>query len=282
VCQTDFELLQGYYPFTGILGHEFVGRVVDAPDPAWMGRRVCGEINVGCGECGACLAGAQTHCRRRSTLGIRGRNGSFADYLTLPLRNLHAVPEGVSDDEAVFTEPLAAALQIPEQVPLRPSHRIVVIGDGRLGNLCAQVLALSGAHVQVIGRHADKLGLLAARGLAIGYEGDVVPQTADVVVDCSGTASGFLLACAAVRPRGTLVLKSTFHGEASLNLSPLVVNEVTLVGSLGGPFEPALRLLERGLVDVRSLIAAHYPVESGLAAFEVARSLMKVIVTIAT
>ncbi|HEY2941788.1 MAG TPA: alcohol dehydrogenase catalytic domain-containing protein [Vicinamibacteria bacterium] len=284
ICNTDLELLRGYYPFTGIPGHEFVGRVEAAPGaPEWEGRRVVGEINVSCGECAACTAGRRTHCERRTVLGIRGRNGAFAEGLTLPRANLHEVPDSVPDETAVFTEPLAAALEIQEQVRVGPGDRVVVVGDGKLGNLVAQALALTGCALTVIGRHPAKLALLAARGIAIGMESDLARGQADVAVECTGNAEGLELACGAVRPRGTIVLKSTYRGRASLDVSRIVVDEVTLVGSRCGPFAPALALLADGRVDVRPLVHARFPLHEAVAAFaEAARpGVMKVLVDVA-
>jgi threonine dehydrogenase-like Zn-dependent dehydrogenase len=269
ICNTDLELVKGYYPFTGILGHEFVGRVDSAPGAeAWVGKRVVGEINATCGTCAACAAGRRSHCERRSVLGIVGRHGAFAEYLVLPVENLHEVPPAVPDDVAVFTEPTAAALEVQEQVRIVPKDRVVVIGDGKLGNLVAQTLALTGCDLRVVGRHPAKLDILAARGIATGSAAELAERWADVVVECTGRPEGLGLARAAVRPRGTIVLKSTYQGSTSVNLSPFVVDEITLVGSRCGPFAPALECLARGQVDVGGLVHARYPLGEGLAAFE--------------
>ncbi len=268
ICSTDLELVKGYYPFTGVVGHEFVGEIVQCEDQTWLGRRVVGEINVTCGACEACLANRSTHCENRSVLGIAQRNGTMAEYTTLPLANLHHVPDSVPDEQAVFTEPLAAALEILEQVHIAPLDRVLLYGAGRLGQLIAQVLALTGCHLRVVARHAYQQELLAGRGIAWITEGDVEPAKWDVVVEATGTPSGFDVAREAVRPRGTLVLKSTYAGELSLNMSAIVVDEVTLVGSRCGPFAPALRLLERGEVDPRGLIAAEFSLDEALQAFQ--------------
>jgi len=268
ICNTDLEITRGYMGFHGVLGHEFVGVVESCPDARWVGQRVVGEINCYCGACPTCLAGNPTHCPQRTTLGIGGRDGALADYCVLPVRNLHPVPEHVADEQAVFTEPLAAALEIQEQVHILPTQRVVVLGDGKLGLLAAQVLRLSGCDLLVVGRHQDKLAILEQQGIPNRLASAGATLTADVVVDCTGQAEGFAAARAMVRPRGTLVLKSTFHGQNEVNLTSIVVDEVTLVGSRCGPFAPALRLLATGLVDVRSLIAATYPLEQGLAAFD--------------
>ncbi len=266
ICNTDVELTRGYYPFTGILGHEFVG-VVES-EGEWKGVRVCGEINAACGECEQCLNGRRTHCEERTVLGIVNRHGAFADYLTLPFENLHTVPDSVSDDEAAFTEPLAAALEITQQIQIRPSDTVIVIGDGKLGLLCAQVLALTGCNLLALGRHRSKLDLLAARGIRAALADDAPSARADVVVECTGSPAGFDLARKFLRPRGTLVLKSTYAGSLTVNMSRIVVDEITLVGSRCGPFPPALDLLARRLVDVRSLIHARYPLRDALAAME--------------
>lgn len=271
ICGTDLELTRGYYPYTGILGHEFVGRIMAArEDPSRVGERVVGEINAVCHECAACRQGRPTHCERRTVLGIVDRHGAFAEYLTLPLENLVRVPDEVSDEVAVFTEPLAAALEIQEQVPIHPTDRVLVVGAGRLGQLIAQTLALTGCDLQVVARHENQRQLLAARGIRWIDERRVPEKTMDVVVEATGSQSGFGLARQAVRPRGALVLKSTYKGEVQVNFSSLVVDEVTLVGSRCGPFVPTLALLERGLVDPAPLIVARYPLGDAMAAIEAA------------
>lgn len=284
ICNTDLEMVRGYYPFTGVPGHEFVGRVQSAPGAErWEGRRVVGEINDACGACPACGAGRRTHCERRRVLGIRGRDGAFAECLTLPVANLHEVPDGLPDDVAVFTEPLAAALEVQAQVRIGPGDRVVVVGDGKLGNLVAQTLSLAGCALTVIGRHPAKLALLAARGIAT-TTGDGLPDGgADVAVECTGNAEGLEQARRAVRPRGTIVLKSTYRGRASVDMSRIVVDEITLVGSRCGPFAPALALLAEGRVDVRPLVHARFPLHQAAAAFaEAARpGIMKVLLEIA-
>ncbi len=268
ICNTDLELVKGYYPFTGIPGHEFVGRVEGAPGhERWEGKRVVGEINASCGTCPMCLARRRSHCDNRTVLGISGRNGAFAEFLTLPVSNLHEVPEAVPDEVAVFTEPTAAALEIQEQIPIREGKRVVVIGDGKLGNLVAQTLGLTGCDLLVIGRHREKLDLLRTRGIATGLEPDLPTRSADVAVDCTGNPHGFELARRAVRPRGTLVLKSTYHGATPVNLSRIVVDEITVVGSRCGPFPPAIDLLARGAIDVTPLIERTYPLAEAIAAF---------------
>jgi threonine dehydrogenase-like Zn-dependent dehydrogenase len=235
--------------------------------PSLVGRRVVGEINAYCGECPTCRAGRPTHCPNRTTLGIWGRDGAFAEYLTLPARNLYPVPDGLPDEAAVFTEPLAAALEILEQVHIRPTDRVVVLGDGKLGLLVAQVVALLGCDLVVVGRHPEKLAILARRGVSTALAGETDGLVADVVVECTGRPEGFATAKRLLRPRGTLVLKSTYHGQVEADLTALVVDEISLVGSRCGPFPPALRLLQRGLVDVRPLISEIYPLSEGEKAF---------------
>lgn len=280
ICNTDLEIVRGYAGFRGVPGHEFVGIVDQAEDPDLAGQRVVGEINASCGECPTCRAGRPTHCPTRTALGIRGRNGVLADYFCLPVRNLHPVPDAISDHKAVFTEPLAAACQVLEQIHVRPTDRVVVLGDGKLGLLVAQVLALTGCELTVIGRHQEKLAILAARGIRtqIGDEG--LAGCADLVVECTGRAEGFETARRVVRPRGTLALKSTYHGLVQTDLSRLVVDEIRVVGSRCGPFGAALRLFAQDLVDVTSLIEAEYPLDQALTAFEHAgqRGALKVLV----
>ena len=279
ICGTDLELARGYYPFAGIIGHEFVGDVVESPDPTWIGTRVVGEINVDCGICEACRAGRPTHCENRSVLGITGRDGAHAEYLRLPLRNLHRVPDSVSDDAAVFTEPIAAAVEILQQVHVLPTDRVLLVGAGRLGQLVAQVLALTGAHLRVVAKHDHQKALLEARGIASVAAEDVEARRWDIVVEATGSPSGFDLAARALRPRGTLVLKSTYRGEVTLALAPFVVDEITIVGSRCGPFAPALRLLERGEIDPLPLIAERFPLGRAVDAMEAAArpGMMKVL-----
>lgn len=270
ICGTDLELVRGYYPFTGVPGHEFVGQVVESPDKAWIGKRVVGEINVSCGECEPCRSNRRSHCENRSVLGITKRDGVHAEYTSLPLANLHAVPDNVPDDAAVFTEPLAAALEIQEQVHLQPTDRILLIGAGRLGQLIAQTLSLTGTDLHVVARHPLQKQLLAGRGIQLIAGDEVQPRRWDVVVEATGSSSGFDLARRALRPRGTLVLKSTYRGEMTLNWSPFVVDEMTIIGSRCGPFPPALRVLEKKLVDPAILIARRFPLASALDAYEAA------------
>jgi threonine dehydrogenase-like Zn-dependent dehydrogenase len=268
ICGTDLELLRGYAPFAGILGHEFVGEVAEADDPGLIGRRVAGEINIVCGRCDACRAGRPTHCENRTVAGIRNRHGAFAEYLTLPMANLHPVPDSVPDEAAVFAEPLAAALEIQSQVAVRPSERVLVVGAGRLGQLVAQTLALTGCELSVVARHPRQHALLAGRGIRTVAEDSIPSRRFDLAVEATGSPLGFELARRAVRPRGTLVLKSTHAGGAmAVDLSALVVDEITVVGSRCGPFGAALRLLERKAVDPAGLIDAEYPLDRAVEAF---------------
>jgi alcohol dehydrogenase len=270
ICNTDLELVRGYLNFRGVLGHEFVGEVVQASDAAWLGRRVVGDINAACRsqECAACIAGRPTHCPNRTTLGIAGRDGAFADYLILPQANLYAVPENVSDEMAVFTEPLAAACEILAQIQIAPTDRVVVLGDGKLGLLVAAVLRLTGADLILVGRHRDKLAIAEDWGVPVWLADELLPAgAADVVVECTGSPQGFESARRLLRPRGTLVLKSTYHGALSVDMSGLVVDEITLLGSRCGPFAPALRLLSSGLVDPRGLISETFVLDQAASAF---------------
>lgn len=266
VCSTDLELVKGYMGFEGTLGHEFVGRVEAADDAAWIGRRVVGTINLGCRKCAVCVGSGPEHCPQRSVLGILQHDGAFADYLTLPLANLLAVPESVSDAQAVFTEPLAAALRLREQLTISPSHRLAVVGPGRLGLLIAQVLALAGGDVTVLGRRPESLTLPAGWGLDTGLATDAESDSFDLVVEATGNGAGLETSLRLVRPLGTLALKSTFVAAPEVDLTKIVVAEITVVGSRCGPFAPALRLLERQQIEVDALVAAEYELEEGLKA----------------
>jgi len=281
ICGTDLELVKGYYPFTGIPGHEFVGEVIESPVPKWIGKRVVGEINAACGACEQCRSGRPTHCEARTVLGIINRDGVFAEYTALPLENLHLVPDEVSDEAAVFTEPLAAALEIQQQVQIRPEDRVLLIGAGRLGQLIAQTLVLTGCDLRVVARHPHQKSLLAGRGIRLIDEGDVQHWRYDLVVEATGSPSGFELARKALRPRGVLVLKSTYKGDMTVNFSSIVVDEIHLIGSRCGPFEPALRLLANRQVDPTLLIAGEYKLGEGLKAFKDAEKtgMLKVLIT---
>lgn len=271
ICNTDLELLRGYYPYSGILGHEFVGVVEQGPENL-LNRRVVGEINAVCGHCRFCRSGNSTHCENRTVLGIVNRHGAFAEYLCLPVENLHPVPDNVPTEVATFTEPIAAALEIQQQVALSANDRVLVVGDGKLGQLVAQTIALTGCELLVVGRHPEKLANLGARGITTGLATDVKDRFFDISVECTGNPEGFAIARRALRPRGTLVLKSTYAGNLNLDVSSLVVDEITLIGSRCGPFPAALQLLATEQVDVKPLIHARYHLSDGLAAFEHAQS----------
>lgn len=268
ICSTDLELVRGYYPYSGVLGHEFVGDVVEADDASWVGQRVVGEINAVCGQCEQCLNGRPTHCENRTVLGIVNRDGVFAEFTSLPIANLHRVPASVPDEMAVFTEPLAAALEIQEQTQIKPTDRVLLVGAGRLGQLIAQTLSLTGCDLRVVARHKHQQDLLTARGIRVISEEDIQPWRWDIVVEATGSPGGFELARRAIRPRGTLVMKSTYKGEMSVNFSSIVVDEVNIVGSRCGPFEPALRLMEAKQVDPTVLIDSEFSLGEALKAFE--------------
>ncbi len=267
ICNTDLELMAGYKDFSGVLGHEFVGDVIAGP-AEWRGQRVVGTINVGCGTCDMCRRGIVEHCRNRRVLGLLNYDGAFADAFRLVWRNLYRVPDVLSDTQAVFTEPLAAACQITALVQVRPGDRVVLIGAGKLGMLAAQVLKLTGADLSVVVRRAAQADLLAAWGIDAAARDQIADGQADVVVDCTGNAQGLAEALDLVRPRGTVVLKSTYAGIPQADLTRVAVDELRIVGSRCGPFGAALRLLEQGLVDVESLIAARYKLDDTPEAFE--------------
>jgi len=265
ICSTDLQILKGYMGFTGVPGHEFVGEVV-AGATTLRGKRVVGEINFACGACEWCHRQLGRHCANRQVMGILHADGSFAQYLKVPLANLHEVPENIPDEAAVFTEPIAAAFEILEQVHLYPGAEVVVLGDGKLGLLCAQVLHVAGVSVTVVGKHEKKLALLRQLGVRAIVRTAWTAQPTDIVVEATGTADGLSHAMSIVRPRGTLVLKSTVAQAHSVSLAPLVINEVTVVGSRCGPFPPALQALAQGKLSVTPLIDQIYPLVEGLAA----------------
>ena len=266
ICGTDLQVLKGYHGFRGIMGHEFVGEVAGPDDSPWLGQRVAGEITIGCGACDLCRRGLAGHCRQRQVLGLKDHDGAFASYLRLPAANLHAVPPEVPDVFAVFTEPLAAALRVLEAAPVSPAARVLVVGDGSLGLQISWVLALSGAEVHLAGHHPEHLALARPRGVAAFLTSDLPAGDYDIVVEASGSPSGLELALTRVRPRGTVVLKSTYVGHYPLDPAVLVVPEVRLVGCRCGPFAGALRLLRDGQVDPRPLIDRIFPLARGLEA----------------
>ncbi len=265
ICSTDLQIFKGYMDFRGIPGHEFVGSVREGPG-GFSGKRVVGEINFGCGQCEFCARDLSRHCPNRSVMGILNADGAFAEYVAVPVTNLHVVADSIPDEAAVFTEPLAAAFEVTAQIQLNPGDDVLIIGDGKLGNLCAQVLRLSGANVTALGKHPEKLALIKKSGVRTVLLDRWKPTAFDVVVEATGSASGLELALSAVRPRGTLVLKSTIAGAHNLSLAPLVINEVTVIGSRCGLFTPALEALEEKTVSVTPLIEHIYPLEDGIEA----------------
>ncbi|HUJ51713.1 MAG TPA: alcohol dehydrogenase catalytic domain-containing protein [Bryobacteraceae bacterium] len=274
ICNTDLELQRGYYGFRGTPGHEFVGEVVEADDRDWIGKRVVGEINLECGECDWCRRDLGRHCPRRRVLGIVKHPGAFREFLTLPLKNLHRVPSEISDQQAVFVEPLAAACEILDQVLIPSGARVAVLGDGKLGLLISQVLHAHGAEVHQYGRHREKLKIARAAGVetTMVQVGKLPGAKYDWVVDATGSPQGLQQAVAMTRPRGTVILKSTTHGLARIDTAPVIVNEITLIGSRCGRFEPALRLLQNGQVQVDPLVSEVLPLEDAPRAFRHARS----------
>jgi alcohol dehydrogenase len=283
ICNTDLELQRGYYGFSGTPGHEFVGEVVAADTQSLVGKRVVGEINLNCGNCPWCARGLGRHCPARTVLGIVNHPGAFQEFLTLPERNLHVVPDSIPDELAVFVEPLAAACEILDQVPLAAGDEVALLGDGKLGLLIAQVLHAHGCRVRQLGRHESKLAISAARGIATERIDRIPLPTAAFryVIDATGSPAGLKAAVQMTEPRGTVVLKSTVHGEVPVDTAPVIVNEITLVGSRCGRFEPAMELLKSGAVDARALISARMKLEDAPAAFDLAaqRGVLKVLLT---
>ena len=268
ICNTDLELQRGYYGFAGIPGHEFVAQVVAAGTPPLVGRRVVGEINLACHACEWCARGLSRHCPNRTVLGIVNHPGAFQEYFTLPERNLHVLPDAIATERAVFTEPLAAACEILDQVCIPPGETVAVLGDGKLGLLIAMVLAAHGCRVRQFGRHAEKLRIAAAVGVAVAAASGRLPVAEyGWVVDATGSPEGLRAAAAMARPRGTVILKSTVHGTVAVDTAPIVVNEITLVGSRCGRFEAALPLLEHPAIRLEEMIAARYPLREAPAAF---------------
>lgn len=266
ICNTDLELVKGYRDVSGVLGHEFVA-VVETGELA--GKRIAGEMNISCWNCPTCHAGMDTQCPNRVTVGM-GHDGAFADYLLLPPENLHPLPDSISDDQAVFIEPLAAGLQTLHQTHISPHHRVVLIGAGKLGMLTAQVLSLTGCDLTVICRHSKQINLLKKWGIDTAMSGEIEARSVDVVVDCTGTDSGFADALEMVKPRGVIHLKSTYAHLPQTNLTRAVVDEIAIQTSRCGSFPAAIRLLGRGLIDTDSLIEARYSLDDALAAMEYA------------
>jgi threonine dehydrogenase-like Zn-dependent dehydrogenase len=272
ICNTDLEITRGYFGFRGVLGHEFVGIVEASKNSSLVGKRVVGEINAACGRCEYCRKHLQRHCPNRTVLGILNRDGAFREFLTLPEENLHLVADSISDEEAVFTEPIAAACEILDQIQIIPSDRVAILGDGKLGLLIAMVLSHSGCDLNLVGRHHAKLKLAEGYGVkCLGPEVTPKPRDFDIVIEATGSPSGWEQALQLIKPRGRLVLKSTFHGQVAFNPAPLVVDEITVIGSRCGRFEPALSLLKAKNVQPMRLVHHTLPLARALQAFDLAR-----------
>ena len=272
ICGTDLEILDGYMAYNGVLGHEFVGVVEKSQNPDLIGKRVVGEINAGCNKCDSCKKGMQRHCPNRTVLGILKRDGAFAEFLSLPEENLHVIPDSITDEQAVFVEPLAAAFEIKEQVSLNSDWKVAVVGDGRLAQMICQVLKLSCPDVTCFGRHQNKLTNLEKFEIPtkIGID-DSDYQSYDLVVEATGSNSGFADTMKLIKPRGTVILKSTIASRENLDLTPTVVNEITLVGSRCGLFKPAIDALATGIISVDSMIDSTFPLEKFSEAIEHAK-----------
>lgn len=269
ICNTDYEITKGYMGYKGILGHEFSGVVEKSENKALIGKRVVGEINCGCGECEWCAQGLERHCFNRSTLGIWQREGCFAEYVCLPEKNLLEIPDNVTDEEAVFVEPLAAALEILEQIHIPPYKKVVVLGDGKLGLIIALALNASGLDITLVGKHEEKLDIAKQQGVKTKLLNDLkIEKSYDFVVEATGSISGFETSVALTKPRGTLVLKSTIAASKEFNLAPIVVDEITIVGSRCGQFAPALKMLESKRIDVKPLISDVFDIDDSIKAFD--------------
>jgi threonine dehydrogenase-like Zn-dependent dehydrogenase len=281
ICNTDLEIIKGYMGFHGVLGHEFVGIVERSEKKQKVGKRVVGEINLGCGICSYCTSGMKEHCPDRSVLGILQKDGVFADYITLPEDNLHTIPNSISDDEAVFVEPLAAAYEIMNQVDIAPSDRVCVLGDGKLGLLVGQALSSTGCDLLVVGHHREKLSILDELGINTRHTTSFRGKGYDVVVDCTGSRSGIETAMNIVRPKGKIVLKTTISKSAPLNVNKIVINEVSVIGSRCGPFTSAIRAIKSKAVDLYPMISDTLPLNEGVKAFQYAsrKGVLKVILT---
>lgn len=282
ICNTDIEITKGYMGFRGIPGHEFVGVVTECDTKKMIGKRVVGEINLWCGRCRYCRERMQNHCPNRSVLGILNKDGAFADYLTLPVANLHIVHDSISDDEAVFAEPLAAAFEIMEQVHIGPEHAVCVLGDGKLGLLVAQALSTTDCRLVLVGHHRENLSIMEELGIRTRLSSAFEESGFDVVVDCTGSRSGIGTAMNRVRPGGTIVLKTTVAKKSSLDLNHVVINELNLVGSRCGPFKPALDAIQSRSVDLFPLISDVVPIDEGKRAFQLAsrKGVLKVVLKV--
>lgn len=283
ICNTDIEITKGYSGFKGVIGHEFVGIVerINSKNQSLLGKRIVGEINCGCGKCDYCKKGLKNHCPDRNVLGIVNKDGAFAEYLTLPLENLHIVPENVSDEEAVFTEPLAAAFEITKQIQIKPDDQILIMGDGKLGLLISFALHISHSNLILTGRHDNKLQIAKVKGIeTLLFNKLPIKKDYDIVVDATGSAEGFETALKLVKPRGIIILKSTIASKKELNLAPVVVDEITVIGSRCGPFEPALDALSKKIIDVKPLITGIFHFDKAREAFEraIAKDALKVII----
>lgn len=270
ICNTDIEIRKGYMAFSGILGHEFVGFVEDAPDKDWIGQRVVGEINLFCGTCEACLRGETKHCASRKVLGIAGKNGAFAEYLTLPVKILHILPENVSIDEGVFTEPLAAAIEVLKLFDSERDERVLVLGDGKLGLLIAQVLALGSDSVVCMGKHKRNLGILEKRGILTLMKGEDLEAGFSLVVEATGNEDGLKTALQMIAPKGIVVLKSTYRDAPTIDVAKVVVDEIRLIGSRCGSFPEAISYLKNKRIDVADIIDGDFPLDRASEAFELA------------
>jgi threonine dehydrogenase-like Zn-dependent dehydrogenase len=273
ICGTDLEMIRGYTSYTGVLGHEFVGEVVESANKDLIGKRIVGEINAGCGKCQMCTTGLERHCPQRTVLGIYKRDGAFAQYLSLPEKNLHLIPDSISDEQAVFVEPLAAAFEIEEQLRIEKDSKIVLLGDGRLAQLIMRVLRINHSNITCFGRHAKKLQL--AEKIGIKTKTVISPHDEhafDVVIEATGSESGFLDTMKLAKPRGIVVLKSTIASKNKLDLTPAIVNEITFVGSRCGPFRPAIQALANGIIFVDDLIDSVYPLDKLSDALDAARN----------
>lgn len=299
ICNTDLEITKGYMGVEGIPGHEFVGIVEGCNEKDLRGRRVVGEINIGCGRCSYCKNQMQNHCHNRSVLGILNKDGAFAEYITLPVRNLHLLTDSISNEEAVFIEPLSAAFEITQQVDIMPYNKVCVLGDGKLGLLVGQVLFLTGCELIVVGKHDEKLSILKKRGIktklisSFNENNPPAPplekggaggfsKEFDIVVDCTGSPSGIETALKIVRPKGKIIIKTTIAKKTRVDLSRIVVNEITLIGSRCGPFPQAIKAIESKKIDIHPLISKIFPLENGIKAFKYAsgKNVLKVILRI--
>ena len=281
ICNTDLEITEGYLNFNGVLGHEFVGEVAEDPHGKLEGERVVGSINIPCGECYLCQDGVENHCLNMEAIGMRGRDGAFAEYMVLPRSNVYLVPEGISDREAVFVEPLAAGMEILEQLHIKPSDEVVILGDGKLGLSIARVLKVAGKKVSLVGKHREKLDTLNKLEVNTYLLGEYKGPS-DVVVECTGSSSGLSTALELVKPRGTIVLKTTTADLQDIDMSTVAVDEINIVGSRCGPFAPTLRLLQSNELHLEEMIDAVYPLEEGIDAMKKAqeKGVLKVLMKI--